>query len=71
MYILHDIYERKFSTLLIYDTNSKWVQITNICYTLTQTHHIGNKHTSNNRRDHKHTEKGKCFTQTAVTIQIA
>lgn len=29
------------------------------------------KHTSNNRRDHKYTEKGKCFTQTAVTIQIA
>lgn len=40
-------------------------------YTLTQTHLIGNTHTSNNRRDHKYTEKGKCFTQTAVTIQIA
>lgn len=37
-------------------------------YMLTQTHFIGNKHTS---RDHKYTEKGKCFTQTAVTIQIA
>lgn len=32
---------------------------------------MGNKHMSNNRRDHKYTEKGKCFTQTAVTIQIA
>lgn len=40
-------------------------------YMLTQTRLIGNKHTSNNRRDHKYTEKGKCFMQTAVTIQTA